>query len=390
MRTIQRTISLEPMTSRLPGVLPAYKDNVLYYFDEESLKARDYEFTSNYGMIPVNIVLDEAPSAITEWDTVELVYDSHCYGETIGTDEICYEDPYYDELPKFTLSWEELSDWYKFFTDYYHLLNDWGHCGVVYSSATQYYTAESKNGYAPQLKYGAEEKTYNDMDELFNSRGGKVSLTTCTATATTVVDGKVEYKCNFDKCSAHTIISEAVDSGFYNWICEHIIPSFVIPNQYKDYWRRDKLFYPDVIKWRGWLYDRSGYGGTTEEPLDIFQCSASTDCCECEKWFKLGGNDILEKMNEWYDAIQKNIVSSIEKENCAIPTIIMPLSVQVSIDDLGEFSIFSKEYELGIDYRTAEGYGQSANTRPGTVVTMGNDAMILTGGSGFSYDANYM
>lgn len=378
MRTIQRTISLEPMTSRLPGVLPAYKDNVLYYFDEESLKAREYEFTSNYGMIPVNIVLDEAPSAITEWDTVELVYDSHCYGETLGTDEICYEDPYYDELPKFTLSWEELSNWYKFFTDYYHLLNDWGHCGVVYSSATQYYTAESKNGYAPQLKYGAEEQTYIDMDELFRARGGS---------AITVICDDTKDICNFDNCSAHTVISEAVDDGFYKWICDNIIPSFVIPNQYKDYWRRDKLFYPDVIKWRGWLEDRSGYG---KDGLTIFDCSGSTDCCECEKWFKLGGNDILGLMNTWYDAIQKNIIKKIDRENCAIPTIITPLSMQVSIDDLGEFSIFSKEYELGIDYRTAEGYGQSENTRHGTVVTMDKEVMILTGGSGFSYDTEYM
>ena len=388
MRTIQRTISLEPMTSRLPGVLPAYKNNVLYYFDEDSLKAREYEFPSNYGMIPVNIVLDKAPSAATDWN---LSYDSHCYGTTLGTDKICYSEPYYDELSNFTLSWEELSDWYKFFTDYYHLLNDWGHCGIVYSSATQYYKAESKHGYAPQLKYGAEEQTYIDMDELFRARGGS---------AITVICDDTKDICNFDNCSAHTVISEAVDNGsahtviseavdngFYKWICEHIIPSFVIPNQYKDYWRRDKLFYPDVIKWRGWLEDRSGYG---KDGLTIFDCSGSTDCCECEKWFKLGGNDILGQMNTWYEAIQENIIKKIDNENCAIPTIITPLSMQVSIDDLGEFSIFSKEYELGIDYRTAEGYGQSENTRHGTVVTMDKEAMILTGGSGFSYDTEYM
>ena len=375
MRTIQKTISLEPMTSRLPGVLPAYKDNVLYYFDEESLKAREYEFTSNYGMIPVNIVLDKAPSAATSWN---FSYDSHCYGTTLDTNRTCYGEPFYDELSNFTLSWEELSNWYKFFTDYYHLLNDWGHCGIVYSSATQYYKAESKHGYAPQLKYGAEEQTYIDMDELFRARGGS---------AITVICDDTKDICNFDNCSAHTVMSEAVDDGFYKWICEHIIPSFVIPNQYKDYWRRDKLFYPDVIKWRGWLEDRSGYG---KDDLTIFDCSGSTDCCECEKWFKLGGNDILEKMNEWYDTIQHNIIPSIQSENCAIPTIITPLSIQVSIDDLGEFSIFSKEYELGIDYRTAEGYGQSENTRHGTVVTMDKEAMILTGGSGFSYDAEYM
>ena len=41
MRIIQRQISLEPMTSRLPSVWPAYYDNNpnIYYFDDESLKA---------------------------------------------------------------------------------------------------------------------------------------------------------------------------------------------------------------------------------------------------------------------------------------------------------------------------------------------------------------
>ena len=400
MRTIQKTISLEPMTSRLPGVLPAYKDNVLYYFDEESLKAREYEFTSNYGMIPVNIMLSQAPSAVTDWKTVELRYDSHCYGETLGTDRECYEKPFYDEFGRFTLSWEELSDWYKFFTDYYHLLNDWGHCGVTYSSATQYYMSESKNGYAPQLVYGADKETYTELDERFTAMGGIVSASTCSATSTSEVEGNLEYKCNFDNCSAHTVITDSYDVGFYKWICDNLIPSYKIPLKYKDYWRRDKLYFPDVIKWIGWIEDRSGYG---ESGYTIFNCSASTDCCECEDWFRRGGNDILSSMTEWYGTVSGAIKTNNEivsgSVGCAIPTIVSPLTMQVSIDNLGEFSIFSKEYELGIDYRTVPTesgatatriHYESGNTDSGTVVTMDGEAMILTSGAGFSYDATYM
>lgn len=372
MRTIQRTISLEPMTSRLPGVLPAYKDNVLYFFDDNSLKEREYEFPSNYGMIPVNIMLDNAPSAATNWN---LLYDSHCYGQTLDTDEVCYEEPYYDKFGKFTLSWYSLSEWYRFFTDYYHLLNDWGHCGTAYSSATHYYSAESKNGYAPQMRYGTDEQTYIDMDELFKVRGGSVEVDICD---------EANGKCNFDKCKSHDIISESHDIGFFKWICDNIVPSFTIPAQYKDYWRRDKLFYPDVITWAGWLEDRSGYG----ELGSMWECSGSTDCCECEKWFNLGGNDILGKMQEWYSNVQSKILTSIN-EPCAIPTIIEPVNMQVSIDDLGEFSIFSTDYELGVDYRTSS-YGDSANTHSGTVVTMDGSAMILVSGTGFVYNETYM
>ena len=398
MRTIQRTISLEPMTSRLPGMLPAYKDNVLYFFDEDSLKKRGYEFPSNYGMVPVNIMVEYDESGNT-WN---LVYDSHCYGTTINTDDNCYDDEHYEKYDIFkhlTLSWYTLSEWYKFFTDYYHLLNDWGHCGTAYSSATHYYSAESKNGYAPQLIYGADEQTYIDMDELFKERGGIVSLTTCSATSTTVIDGAVEYKCNFDKCSDHTIISEAIDNGFYKWICENIIPSFTIPVKYKDYWKCDKLFYPDVIKWSGWLEDRSSYA----ELGSILNCSGETDCCECEKWFNLGGNDILSSMTEWYEtvglAIKTNNETISGAVNCAIPTVIEPINLQISIDNLGELSIFSTEYELGTDYRTIPTEGkaestlihyESGNTHSGTVVTMDGSVMILSGGSGFIYDEKYL
>ena len=383
MRTIQKIISLEPLTSRLPGVLPAYKDNVLYYFDDESLRSREYEFTSNYGMVPVNIMLDNAPSAATDWN---FSYDSHCYGQTLGVNKECYEAPFYDEFPKFTLSWEELSDWYKFFTDYYHLLNDWGHCGVVYSSATHYYLAESKNGYADQLVYGGDEETYREMDDLFEARGGSVEIRLCD---------EEKSRCNFDKCNEHDVIHESVDKGFYKWICENIIPTFVIPAEYKDYWKRDVLYYPDVIKWIGWLKDRSGYGSYDTK----FECSGSTDCCECEEWFNRGGNDILEKMEIWYDSVQNKILKNIDSVQCAIPTIIMPVNMQISIDDLGEFSIFSKEYELGIDYRTIKtkddgdhtttDYDKN-NSNGGTVVTIDGKTMILTAGTGFEFDNVYM
>ena len=57
MRIIQKQISLEPMTSRLPSIWPAYLDNRLYFFDDASLSNRSYQYTSNWGMVPVNIVV---------------------------------------------------------------------------------------------------------------------------------------------------------------------------------------------------------------------------------------------------------------------------------------------------------------------------------------------
>ena len=73
-----------------------------------------------------------------------------------------------------------------------------------------------------------------------------------------------------------------------------------------------------------------------------------------------------------------------------MPTIILPTELQLSIDDIGEFSIFSTDYELGKDYRVAH-YGDSANTHSGTVVTMDGNSMYLSGDSlGFSFNPEYM
>jgi hypothetical protein len=96
MRIINKQYSMESFISRLPGVYPAYKDGELYYFDETSLNARGYEFPTNYGMIPLNLILNKIPSEIQSNDGICII---QCDGQT-------------------TMSWELLSEWYSFFKRY--------------------------------------------------------------------------------------------------------------------------------------------------------------------------------------------------------------------------------------------------------------------------------
>ena len=63
MRVIQKQVSLEPMTSRLPGLYPAYKDGELYFFNDSHLESRGNEFPTNWGMIPVMLSLNGKPSS---------------------------------------------------------------------------------------------------------------------------------------------------------------------------------------------------------------------------------------------------------------------------------------------------------------------------------------
>lgn len=423
MRIIQKQISLEPMTSRLPSVWPAYLDNKLYFFDDAHLKERDWAYTSNWGMVPVNIVVNHAPSEFGKdgrpqsAETYYLVDGCHCYGSLYETNSGCSNcgSSSYDELRfsgecspcisgecSFVLSFENLSKWYYFFTEYYNLLKQYSHCNRVYTSAEDYYNYESLTKYADQMIYGTDRQTYIDLDEEFANKGGRVYVDLYDKDGA-LIDAKLDleeyYKKIHDEYEGdRTAIINVYDGGFFKWICDNVVPSFTIPMAYRNYWKKDMLFYPDVIKWMKWFNDREDLNyeeaanfELEREITEIWDCKAEgiDDCCDCEEYFGRGGKRIYDKMKEWYNQVQGKILSSINK-SCSMPTIILPTELQLSIDDIGEFSIFSTDYELGKDYRVAH-YGDSANTHNGTVVTMDGNSMYLSGDSlGFSFNPEYM
>lgn len=407
MRTIQKQISLEPMTSRLPSVWPAYFNNDpnLYYFDEDSLIEREWHYTSNWGMVPDNIVVNHNPNEVDEsdeekrpkkWDTYSVVNGCHCYSEN-GTE--------YDKLCNFILSFENLSKWYYFFNEYYNLLKQYSHCNRVYTSAEDYYNYESGTKYANQMIYGTDKETYLEIDRVFAEKGGRVEVLIFnkdTSEYTSMTPKEAHDETREDRMA----MIDVYDVGFFKWICDNVVPSFIIPMKYKDYWEKDRLFYPDVIKWLAWFkdrmigsksYERNGKFKKGEDgELDTWECKSKTieDCCDCEEYFNRGGERIYDEMKKWYDDVKHRIlhVKSIidGNKNCFIPTVILPTELQLSIDDLGEFSIFSTDYELGVDYRVASGVTATENTNQGTVATMDGHSIILTAGSGYTFDDVYM
>ena len=343
MRIIQKKISLEEFVSRLPSVVPSYKDNLdgLYYFDDESIKGREYLYTSNYGMVPINL-------SISGFDDLNF-----------GLAEDCSSGRIY--------SFNRISHLYHFFKEYYRILNDYGHCNRVYSSATEYYEYESANtAYSHQMPYGNDIVTYMEMDEKFSFHGGKVSLVD--------VDG---------------VVVSASDVGFYKWLCDNVVPTYKIPMQYRNRWNRNLLYYPDVIKWIAWFKEREAIYGE----ITYGECIDEKDCCDCKEYFERGGKDICDSMIDWYESIQGNIddLNDYVESNmdCLLPTFIQPLSIYNSFESIGEFSILSHEYELGVDYRVADGYA-SANTKSGTTVVKDDRSLILSSGKGFCFDKKLM
>lgn len=422
MRIIQKQISLEPMASRLPSVWPAYLDNKLYFFDDAHLKERDWAYTSNWGMVPVNIVVSPTPYSCHTDADYSVVDGCHCYGgdyetnvgssneRSLSYDElnfsgdcgICVDAEPCNNECNFVLSFENLSKWYYFFNEYYNLLKQYSHCDRVYTSAEDYYNYESLTKYADQMIYGTDRQTYIDLDEEFANKGGRVYVDLYNKDGA-LIDAKLDleeyYKKIHDEYEGdRTAIINVYDGGFFKWICDNVVPSFTIPMAYRNYWKKDMLFYPDVIKWMKWFSDREelNYEEAANFELErglteLWDCKAEgvDDCCDCEEYFGRGGDRIYQEMKKWYNKVQSKILSSISKP-CSMPTIILPTELQLSIDDIGEFSIFSTDYELGKDYRVAH-YGDSANTHSGTVVTMDGNSMYLSGDSlGFSFNPEYM
>ena len=363
------------MTSRLPGVWPAYLGEQLYFFSDEALSKREYTHTCNYGMFPCNIVLSQAPSSGSSWS-----------GYTISA---CKNDS------KFVLSWETLSQWYHFFTEYYHLLNDYGHCNRTYYSAEDYYNYEHGALYQGQMKYGTEKETYLELDRLFYERGGNPIIYCQNREGSDLrllsIESATALARNGNLSQQYDIVW-AEDNGFYKWICTYAVPTFSIPKEYRDYWNKKKLFYPDVVTWLGWFHKRKSLY------TDLDECPNADDCCDCQEFFNRGGNDMYERLTTWYEDVNSRIISDFptdkeisgetkEPYECFYPTIYSHVYLQGSLENLGMEDNLAEEYQIGVDYRTAESLEAETNTKGGAVVSMsGDSAILLENKTGFGFD----
>lgn len=359
---LQRKISLEPFKSRLPGIIPAIMNNKLYTFGSELL-GRENAYPSNYGMCPCSIVI---PKNLAE----HISYKIYNKKEEYGTEK---EKKYrwnYNAGSEMIVSYRRLVTWYHFFENYYHLLMDYGSCGKIYTSAVQYYDCETQGNSAGNLYYKGDRNFYESLDKKFYNIGGRVEkvYNTGEREEVKVNDKREEEKAN-NECDKKYIIN-LNDIGFYNWICTNCIPRFIIPKQFRDEWNATHIFYPDAIKWVGWFANR----------IDIYKdytsandCKNASNCCDCEKFFKLGGEDMYKSL---YDFVQNTRDIAKKWENGELKyikdasTIRTQVSLQINVDDMGEMSPMEEEWKGGIDYGNGKVSG-------GTVVRYNDDVYML-------------
>ena len=338
MRKISKQISLEPYKSRLPGVAPAISGDTFVDFIEPEYLRKGY---GNYGLVPSDIIVPkEIASAITDYTDiyVNLISDNGEYALL----EDCTEMPdkngiferqiYLDGNKKMVLSYQTLMSWYRFMLEYMDLLE--GSWCRSYTSATEYFDIQI--GGSP-----IERERYEEMDREFNSRGGK---------------------------------------EFFQWVSDNIIPTFTIPKEFRDKWGTKRIYYPDALIWKGWFDARR------KKYWDISSCALSDDCCDCEEYFLRGGNDMWMLLDQWCEMVKPRITennSNFTRE----ASLNIPISLVRSVDNIGEMSMFSTEWEPGVDY----GRTQSDDDVLGTVTYYdGNTYAIFGKNKGYRFNEDYM
>lgn len=210
------------------------------------------------------------------------------------------------------ISYKNLSDIYSFMLNYKMMKSDEHVCGII----------EHESIYNKNIIDGVNED--ESLDDMYKKCGG--------------------------------------EEGF-NWIREKLLKVFTFDlNEFKN-WSKDTLYLPEFFQWFSWFSERYKlYSGETN-------CSNSVDCCDCQEYFKLGGNDMFNKMADFVSnfTIDKNIIFDTSYIN-------LQLLFNNTIDDLGEMSILAEEWENLLNYESKGG-----------IVVLHNDSdWILKSGDTYS------
>ena len=204
MKVIKRTIPLNKITSRLPGVIPSLVNSwvvpniqvgcdntlgeeVLYNYTDAINKAenmginpskiiRRSEFvdikTSNYGLIVSDVIIpNEIAKNVTDYTDIYVNIPDENGGFYDLTWPKNEEDPHYEGRKIISggteikvLTYQTLNKWYCFFNDYLNLLNS--KAPKVYDSAIDYFEEVVKSDSIELYNY------YKGLDDVFKSRGG--------------------------------------------------------------------------------------------------------------------------------------------------------------------------------------------------------------------------
>lgn len=238
------------------------------------------------------------------------------------------------------MSYNTIASWFHFIEFYINLLNSNSCSNSNYKTAIEYSEYENNTNY--------DIESYKNFDE------------------------KIEKICGTSNGS--NLYENAKNT--YNFMISKYFPRFEIDKDLQRYWNKQYLSINDVNYWIDWFERIKNEIGDIN---DVNDCPKTSNCCDCEKFFNLGGNEMLEKL--------KNFIESIEKQSVddyCEPFFSLKIQLGISIDDLGEFSIFYESWDGGTDYS----YSDGASTN-GAIVQYNNQDWVLDNGKGYIYSNEF-
>lgn len=253
--------------------------------------------------------------------------------------------------------------------------------------------------FTPEMakKYGKKDFTYNDMVEFLSFFQKYYSYLYSNENVYEDMKDYVNRSNNLTISEKESLISLDEDfkehggNGFYRWLLENYFGMIDFVDEYTYQknirvsveWMRfienipTYMYYVDAYEY----YQELSLLHEKYQGMTISDCKGMDDCCECVEYFKSGGHELFEILENWVNRMKERLahLESIAEfryrnedyASCAS----INFNLERKIEDLGNFDIFSSEYIAGEKYNK------------GNVCTYQNDVYILDSGNGFVIDS---
>ena len=245
-----------------------------------------------------------------------------------------------------TISYHNMSKWFHFIENYLNLLTSNGCLEIAYISAEE------------AIKYEDTEYSANEAVEM---------------------DNKIKEICGNDGSSLFEAAKET-----YEYMIEKYFPLFKINDkELQKNWNKKSLSINEVNYWINWF---SNIVDIIGDNATISDCPNKENCCECERFFNLGGYEMLNNLKMFIN----NLTYFPIEGNYSKPYFSINISLSTSIDDLGEFSVLNDNWEGGINYSVSEGKNiDGLKITSGAIVSYNYQDWVLNNGDGYIYSNEF-
>ena len=329
MEILKKDIIIESSISRVPGLIPTIDMGFYTYKNNEWCRVDEYNGDDFIEVLSINDFNDINKT----YFTYGLSGVNGCNGNwgkiPLDIDVTKINDEKFNVIKNFNMPYvKEIIDGethyilrHKTMMELYYKLYR------IYNS-TSYYKLCRKNG---EIKWIAYNNSSNIVCDIYNL-------------LPLVDDFKIGdiigVNENFDY--VNNIFGSNRNDLVFTEFVEKSIGILYIDNSIKGQLVPEYLYYSEVKEWYDWLVKNSN----------------SEDCCVKDKYIELGGDEMKNYLSDKVSLINETVkyfkdivcIKKLYNINNLYPYINIPIYISSNIDDMGEYSLYSKEWVNGNRY----------------------------------------